>query len=271
MSTAFINRLIALAYLLFIAVTSIPFYLIAVAIWLFTLPFDPRLRLLHQFTSAWASLYLWIFPAWSVTIENRGLIDRDTTYVMVSNHQSLVDILVVFSLFTHFKWVSKKEVFSLPLIGWNMSLNRYVRLERGLQESVIKMYEACDHHLQAGSSIYMFPEGTRSATDQMREFKEGAFVLAQNNRVPLLLIAIDGSRDALPKHSLTFHGSHHITLSVLGEIPYQEFADTPPGELAAQVRAKIADFIEGRRAQPRVHPHAQQPADGARATAAPQD
>lgn len=246
MIAAVFNRSIAVIYILFIAATSIPLFAMACLIRLITAPVDPRLRLLHLFTSFWASLYIWVFPAWIVRVEHRALIDPDKAYVMVSNHQSLVDILVVFRLFTHFKWVSKKEVFSLPLIGWNMALNRYVKLHRGVQESVMQMYEACDRHLQQGSSIYMFPEGTRSSTDEMREFKEGAFVLAKKNRVPLLVIAIDGSRDALPKHSLTFHGKHYITISVLGEIPYSEFADVAPRELARLVRARIARHLEER-------------------------
>jgi len=206
--------------------------------------FDRRLVILHHFTCFWASLYLWVFPAWSVSIEGREKIDRDKTYIMVSNHQSLVDILVVFSLFTHFKWVSKTEVFKIPLIGWNMVLNRYVKLIRGEQESIIKMYEACDIHLQQGSSIYMFPEGTRSPTGQIREFKEGAFVLAKKHQLPILTIAINGSKDALPKHSLNFHGKHHMILTVLGEIPYKDFAETPVKELAYQVRDKIGQHVE---------------------------
>src|SRR4030095_8313921 len=58
------------------------------------------------------------------------------TYVMVANHQSLLDILVLFRLFVHFKWVAKVELFKIPCIGWNMSLNRYVRLRRGDPESI---------------------------------------------------------------------------------------------------------------------------------------
>lgn len=238
------NRTVAVSLIVFVALSSVLLFAVALLIWLATVLFDQRLVILHHFTCFWASLYLWVFPAWSVSIEGREKIDRNQTYIMVSNHQSLVDILVAFRLFTHFKWVSKKEVFRIPLIGWNMLLNRYVKLVRGEQEGIVKMYEACDIHLQQGSSIYMFPEGTRSPTGQVREFKEGAFILAKKHRLPILTLAINGSRDALPKNSLNFHGRHHMILTVLGEIPYEDFAETPVDELAYQVREKITRHVE---------------------------
>ena len=96
-----------------------------------TVLFDRRLVLLHRFTCFWASLYTWLNPAWRVRIEGREKIRPRTAYVMVANHQSLLDILVLFRLFTHFKWVSKIENFRVPCVGWNMSLNRYIKLRRG--------------------------------------------------------------------------------------------------------------------------------------------
>ena len=120
------NRTVAISLIVFVVLSSMVLFVVALLIWMATVLFDRRLVILHRFTCFWAYLYLWIFPAWSVSVEGREKIDRDKTYIMVSNHQSLVDILVVFSLFTHFKWVSKNEVFRIPLIGWNMVLNRYV-------------------------------------------------------------------------------------------------------------------------------------------------
>ena len=77
--------------------------------------------LLHRFTCFWASLYTWCNPVWRVRVEGREKIRPDATYVMVANHQSFLDILVLFRLFRHFKWVSKIEKFRVPCIGWNMS------------------------------------------------------------------------------------------------------------------------------------------------------
>jgi len=121
----------------FLVGSSCVLFPIAVAIWAATLPFDPRLRALHLFTCFWGSLYTWANPAWPVRISGRAKIRRDEAYVMVANHQSLLDILVLFRLFVHFKWVSKIENFRIPLIGWNMRLNRYIQLRRGERSSVV--------------------------------------------------------------------------------------------------------------------------------------
>ncbi len=239
MIRALVNRFVATLFITFVFLSSAFFFLAALLLWLVTAPFDKRLRLLHRFTCLWASLYIWIFPPWSVTIHGREKIDPEKTYVIVSNHQSLVDILVAFTLFTHFKWVSKAELFRIPFIGWNMFLNRYVRLERGRKSSIKEMYRACETHLRQGSSVFLFPEGTRSETGQLRPFREGAFVLAKRQQVPILPMVIQGSRDALPKNSLNFHGKTRIHLTVLDEIPPDTFVDTPPEELAEQVRELI--------------------------------
>ncbi|MBV1878362.1 MAG: 1-acyl-sn-glycerol-3-phosphate acyltransferase [Pseudomonadales bacterium] len=148
----------------------------------------------------------------------RPRIDSKQTYVIVSNHQSVVDILVCFTLFIHFKWVSKAELFNIPLIGWNMYLNSYIRLKRGKKNSIKKMYKACEKHLKNGSSVYLFPEGTRSVSGEMRPFKEGAFVLAKRLGIPILPIVINGSKDAVPKDSLNFHGQTEVQVEILAPI-----------------------------------------------------
>jgi 1-acyl-sn-glycerol-3-phosphate acyltransferase len=227
----------------FVTVSSIVLYPIAVAIWVVTVAFDRRLVVLHRFTCFWASLYTWFNPAWPVTLEGREKIRPDTTYVMVANHLSLLDILVLFRLFRHFKWVSKIENFKVPLIGWNMSMNRYIKLRRGDRESVIEMMAECEKTIAEGNSIMMFPEGTRSPTGDIRAFKPGAFELALRTRTAILPIAISGTADALPKRGFVLHGNHPISIRVLDPIPPERFADMSVEELTAFTRELIADEI----------------------------
>ncbi len=226
----------------FLVASSILLFPFALLVWLLTVPFDRRLVWLHRFTCFWASLYTWLNPVWPVRVEGRERIRRDETYVMVSNHLSLLDILVTFRLFTHFKWVSKIENFRVPCIGWNMRLNRYIPLRRGDRQSVEQMFEACEKTLAEGSSIMMYPEGTRSVDGRMRPFKLGAFELAIRCRRPVLLIAIQGTGDALPKRGFVLRGRHPISLRVLGEIPVEELGDDPEA-LCARARAEIAAAI----------------------------
>ncbi len=238
------NRIISFGFIAFIALSSIFFFVIALTIWPLTVCFDRRLVLLHYFTSFWASLYLWIMPAWSVSIHDRHHIRKGVTYMVVSNHQSQLDILLAFTLFFPFKWVSKAEVFKLPFIGWNMVLNRYIKLKRGDKESIRLMMEQCEKTLAQGSSVYFFPEGTRSETGILKPFKPGAFILAQKMNLPILPIVINGSKNALPKHSLNFHGKHRMRIQVLEEIPANAFVHLSVEDISQLVWNKIAAHVD---------------------------
>ncbi len=237
------NRLVAALILTNIAVTSVVFFLVAVVIRVVTGPFDRRLAILHRFTSFWACFYLWTTPAWSVRVLGREKLGRGP-YVIVSNHQSGLDILVAFHLFYPFKWVSKIEMFRVPLIGWNMRLNRYIPLKRGDKESVSKMLTACEDAIRQGCSVWFFPEGTRSKTGVLRSFKPGAFATAHKMKTPILALAINGTHKALPKKSLNFHGRHRISLTVLEEIPYDAFKDLSVEDTADMVRGRIAPHVD---------------------------
>jgi 1-acyl-sn-glycerol-3-phosphate acyltransferase len=240
------RALLSTLFWLWLAATSALLFPIALAIWAATLPFDPRLRALHAFTCFWGSLYTWTNPAWRVRVRGREKIRRDEAYVMVANHQSLLDILVLFRLFVHFKWVSKIENFRIPLIGWNMTLNRYVRLRRGDRASVVQMLTRCRETLAAGSSVMIFPEGTRSPDGRIRAFKPGAFVLAQTTARPILPIVVDGTSSALPKRGFVLQGRHRIRVTVLDEIPPASFAAESPEELAARVQRLVAGYLKER-------------------------
>ncbi len=234
------RRLLSTLFWVFLVVSSLLCFPIALLIWAVTAPFDRRRAALHRFTCFWASLYTWFNPAWPVAIAGRDRIRRDAVYVMVANHQSLLDILVLFRLFVHFKWVAKIELFKIPCIGWNMSLNRYVKLRRGDPDSIAHMMDTCARRLAEGSSIMMFPEGTRSADGRLKAFKHGAFTLALRAGVPLLPIVVEGTADALPKRGFVLRGRHRIRVRVLPEIPYAHFAGLGVDALTEQVHARFA-------------------------------
>jgi 1-acyl-sn-glycerol-3-phosphate acyltransferase len=136
--------------------------------------------------------------------------------------------------------VSKIENFRVPFIGWNMSLNRYIKLRRGDRASVVQMMRACEETMAEGNSIMMFPEGTRSPSGRLRQFKPGAFELAIKTGSPILPIVIRGTSDALPKRGFVLKGRHPIRLSVMEEIPPESFRGKTAEELAAEVREYFA-------------------------------
>jgi 1-acyl-sn-glycerol-3-phosphate acyltransferase len=236
--------LFSVAFWLFVGLSSIVLFFVALVVWLATRPFDRRGVVLHHFTCFWASLYTWLNPFWPVRVEGRVKIASDRPQVIVANHASLLDILVLFRLFKHFKWVSKLENFRVPFIGWNMTLNRYIPLRRGCRRSVERMFAACARSLEGGSSVLIFPEGTRSRDGSLRPFKPGAFELAKQAKVSIVPVVGWGTADALPRKGIILRKRQPITVRVLDEIPYRDFAHDSVEELAERIRALMAQHLE---------------------------
>jgi len=238
------QRLYSIVFWAFLGACSIAMFPVAVLCWAVTAPFDKRKYVLHRLTCFWGSLYTWLNPAWPVSITGLEKIDEDEAAVMVANHLSLLDILVLFRLFSHFKWVSKVENFRVPFIGWNMSLNGYIPVKRGNRQSVVEMMRSCERTLATGSPIMMFPEGTRSSTGRMRSWKPGAFQIAERNGVAIQPIVLRGTSEALPKRGFILQGRHAISIEVLDSIPAEQVANKTPEEMTQHVRAILVDALK---------------------------
>jgi 1-acyl-sn-glycerol-3-phosphate acyltransferase len=229
----------------FMAVTSLLLYPVAVVIRFTTFLFDPRLVILHRLTSLWGSLYTWCTPVWRVTIDGKENLPGDTPHVIVANHQSFADILLLFRLRMHYKWVSKIENFRAPLIGWNMSLNRYIPIARGTMKGNLQMMRKCGEALRQGNSLMMFPEGTRSPDGRMRPFKDGAFELALRTQSPILPIIIEGTSRALSKGGLLLNRSPLMRITILPPIPYSSFAGLTAGAVSRSVWTMMSGRLGG--------------------------
>lgn len=228
----------------FMVVSSIVLFPISLLLWAVTVPFDKRRWILHRYTSFWASLYTWLNPAWPVRVVGRERLYKEGPTVIVANHRSLVDILVLFRLQSHFRWVSKQENFRVPCVGWNMTLCDYIPLQRGDAASIQAMMRHCDRAIAGGNSILMFPEGTRSSNRQMRAWKLGAFKIAERNRVPIQPIVLRGTAEALPKRGFILQGRHPISIEILDLIPVDEIAGRSPEEMAEYVRSIVEKALE---------------------------
>ncbi|WP_224243335.1 lysophospholipid acyltransferase family protein [Hyalangium gracile] len=200
-------------------------FLGALVLWLVTLPFDRNGRVLHLYSCFWAQLYMYVNPLWHLRVEGREHLPWKGAAVLVSNHESLGDILVLFGLYRPFKWVSKASNFKLPFIGWNMSLNRYVPLVRGDRESVGRMMAQCERWLARGVPVLLFPEGTRSPDGQMKAFKDGAFQLAVKMKCPVIPVVLTGTAKTLPKHGLKLQTRADCHVQVLPPVDPAPFGD----------------------------------------------
>jgi 1-acyl-sn-glycerol-3-phosphate acyltransferase len=215
---------------------------VSVCIWLVTLPFDKRLFLLNRFSIFWTNLVLTLNPLWKITVSGMEHVDPGSTYVIVANHQSGVDILVLSSLKLHFKWVSKRSLFFFPFIGWNMAMNRHIPLERKKKSSMHRMILRSEKALREGNSLMIFPEGTRSPDGNLQPFKTGAFKIALDTRTPVLPVIIRGTRKAMQKGGLLVYRNHDIKVNILAPIPVESFEKLTPKELAKETNEIIGRF-----------------------------
>jgi 1-acyl-sn-glycerol-3-phosphate acyltransferase len=160
-------------------------------------------------------------------------------YVVVSNHESFADILLISHLPWEMKWLSKVEILRIPILGWDMVLAGDIPVERGTRKSALKAMRRCQEVLADKVSVIIFPEGTRSAGDDMLPFKDGAFRLAVDAGVPILPLAVRGTRNALPKHGWRF-GRSDAEVRVLEPVETTGLSARDIPALRDRVRAAIA-------------------------------
>lgn len=154
------------------------------------------------FPPIWARINSKMTPM-RVKTSGMELIDLGRSYVVVSNHQSLYDIFVLYGwLGIDLKWVMKIELRRLPVIGYICEKMDHIYIDRSDQAAAIASINRARKKITNGTSVIFFPEGTRSATGKPGEFKKGAFRLAVDMGLPILPITISGTRDILPKSSL---------------------------------------------------------------------
>jgi 1-acyl-sn-glycerol-3-phosphate acyltransferase len=231
----------SLLYWAFVVATMPVLFAGALVVFLATAALDRRRVVLHLYSCGWATFYVVMNPLWRLRVEGRERLPWRAPAVLVANHLSMLDILVLYALFRPFKWVAKAELFRVPFLGWNMSLNDYVPLRRGDRESTRRMMDRCREHLAGGTPVLLFPEGTRSRDGRLQAFKEGAFRLAAEAGCPVIPIAITGTFDSLPKTGAVLRNAMRARVRVLAPLS----PDADPGALRDAARAAIAGAVEG--------------------------
>ena len=188
-------------------------------------------------------------PAWHVRVGGVDPGALDHPYVVVCNHQSLADIPTVSLLPWEMKWVGKKELFDIPVMGWLMKLAGDIPVDRKDAASRASVMLRAQRRLDHGVSVMFFPEGTRSRDGRLKRFYDGAFSLAVQAGVPILPLAIDGTMDALPKHGWQFSRAD-VRLDVLPPISTEGLTEADVPELRDRVRRAIRDHVAAWRELP---------------------
>jgi 1-acyl-sn-glycerol-3-phosphate acyltransferase len=191
------------AWLVFVVCVVLWFPVLAV-VRLLTAPFDRGRyitgRIFRKIGPAMATLN----PLWRFRYSGTMPKDPRRPYVVVSNHESFADILLISHLPWEMKWLSKAELFRIPIMGWMMWLAGDVPVKRGFGPSALEAMARCRQALDNRVSVMIFPEGTRSKTSELLPFKDGAFRLAIEAGVPILPLAVSGTATALRKHDWRF-------------------------------------------------------------------
>jgi 1-acyl-sn-glycerol-3-phosphate acyltransferase len=196
--------------------------------WLFR-----RLAVVHQALN----------PLWRFRRHGTLPPDPRHPYVVVANHESFVDILLIAHLPWEMKWLAKSEFFRIPGVGWLMRMAGDVPLVRGDADSVAAAMRACEDRLANRVSVMIFPEGTRSSSGALGEFKDGAFRLAIDTRTPVLPLAVRGTRPALRKHDWRF-GVSDADLYVLDPIDTAGMTAADVPALRDRARDAIAAALD---------------------------
>ena len=228
---------VTVAFWVVVGLTMPLLFLVAALIFAVTAPFDPDRRVLHAFVCRSCHAYLRVNPLWRVRVEGRERIPRGPS-VLVVNHQSMADVAACMGLHRPFKFVSKASLFSLPVVGWAMKMLRYVRLERGRPHSTRAMLDQCRHWLRRGLAVLMFPEGTYAPGAALLHFKPGAFVLARDERVPMVPVLISGTRDLVVGDGPWMAPRVNIRIRVLDPLDFPAGADAV--QVAAAMRERFA-------------------------------
>lgn len=211
-------------------------------VWLVTRPFD-RARywtgfLFRRLPVAVQSAN----PLWHFRVTGEMPENPRNPYVVVANHESFVDILLISHLPFEMKWLSKSEMFNIPVAGWAMYLAWDVKLRRGEKGSGTAAIEQCKVRLARRVSVMVFPEGTRAADGRLGEFKDGAFRLAIEEQLPILPLAVAGTKEALRKHDWRL-GRADAEVHVMAPVPTEGLTLSDVDDLKERVRTLISDQV----------------------------
>jgi 1-acyl-sn-glycerol-3-phosphate acyltransferase len=227
------------AWLVLVACIVLWFPVLVVAR-LLTAPFDRGRyipgRIFRKIGPAMATLN----PLWRFRYSGTMPTDPRRPFVVVSNHESFADILLISHLPWEMKWLSKAELFRIPIMGWMMWLVGDIPVKRGVGPSALEAMERCRKALDNRVSVMIFPEGTRSKTSELLPFKDGAFRLAIEAGVPILPLAVSGTATALRKHDWRF-GRSEAEVRVLEPVETAGLTLNDIRELKARVRRTIVE------------------------------
>lgn len=163
-------------------------------------------------------------PFWKKHFRGFENIVKGERVILVSNHQSFMDMPFQTLLPVRVKWISKKSLFRIPVMGWNMKLSGHLSVDRNKRASIKSLERQMGPLLEDNIPILIFPEGTRSESGELQPFKSGAFDLAIRHNCYIQPIVLDGTYRMLPSGDWRFRIKEDLYLSIMEKIDPAQFS-----------------------------------------------
>ncbi|MCL1979717.1 MAG: 1-acyl-sn-glycerol-3-phosphate acyltransferase [Proteobacteria bacterium] len=187
--------------------------------------------------------FLCRFAGVRVRVEGMDNIDPSQIYIFAGNHCSQYDIFSFQGYFPHdFRWIAKKELFRVPIFGQAMHRVGYIPIDRSHGRQAVKSLDQAARRIASGSSVLIFPEGTRSPDGNLQEFKAGAVMLAIKAKVPIVPLGFCGSYQVLPKGRLLPRGGE-IVIRIGTPISTAHYQATDKHTLATELHGAVARLL----------------------------
>lgn len=174
-----------------------------------------------------AAIWSWLFCRilfLPVEVEGKEILDANTSYVFVANHQGAFDIFLIFGFLNHqFRWMMKKSLENIPFVGYACKKAKHIFVDQSTPTTIYETMQDAYNILQGGLSVVVFPEGTRSKTGKMGKFHKGGFLLADYLQLPIIPITLDGPFNVLPRNKgISFVKRHKLRMIIHSPIFPQE-------------------------------------------------
>lgn len=196
--------------------------------------------------SIWSKLMCRI-PLLPVEVVGREKLQKNCSYVFVANHQGPYDIFLIYGYLGHsFRWLMKKELRRIPLIGWACEKAGHIMVDKSGPKAIARTQIQARETLKNGTSVVVFPEGSRTFTGHMAPFRRGPFMLGHQLQLPIVPVTIDGSFDVLPRQKgFNFITRHKLRLVIHDPIPYREDLDSIMSEAYSVIESALPKHQQG--------------------------
>lgn len=228
---------------LVLLITPVLTLLVSILAIIFIVIFRQPPAMVQVFPRYWGRFIAWLSGV-SITLHGIEKLEKGRPYIFAANHQSQFDIFALQGyLDFDFRWLAKLELFKIPVFGQAMRMAGYIPVDRAHSRKALKSLDEAARRIADGTSVIIFPEGTRSPDGRLQPFKAGTMVLAIKAGVPVVPVGISGTHAVLPKGKL-FARSGKVEIRVGAPIETKGYTTKQKQDLARLLEEKVADLLK---------------------------